>query len=55
MRKIHNALAIRSFMYSMACTRSYIAYIANAVVVVSKSLSTPGKEHWAVNSEAFPK
>ena len=36
---------VGSLMYVMVCTRSDIAH---AVGVVSRFLSNPGKEHWAV-------
>ena len=43
MDKIPYASAIGSLMYAMVCTRPDIAH---AVGVVSRFMSTPGREHW---------
>ena len=45
MQKIPYASAVGSLMYAMVCIRPDIAH---AVGVVSRFLSDPGKEHWAV-------
>ena len=45
MMKIPYALAVGSLMYAMVCTR---ADIVHAVGVVSRFMSNPGREHWAV-------
>jgi antitoxin component HigA of HigAB toxin-antitoxin module len=42
MSKVPYALAIKSLMYAMGCTR---ADIAHAVGVVSRYMSNPGKQH----------
>ena len=43
MSKVPYALAIKSLMYAMVCTRPDIAH---AVGVVSRYMSHPGIEHW---------
>ncbi|GAA0185895.1 transmembrane signal receptor [Lithospermum erythrorhizon] len=43
MKNVLYASTVGSLMYAMICTRPDIAY---SVVVVSKFLSNPGKEHW---------
>ena len=45
MSKVPYLPAIGSLMYAMVCTRPDIAH---AVGVVSRFLSNPGKDHWAV-------
>ena len=45
MRHIPYASAVGSLMYAMVCMRSDIA---QAIVLVSRFLSNPGKEHWNV-------
>ena len=45
MQKIPYASAVGSLMYAMVCTRPDIAH---AVGIVSRFMSNPGKEHWAV-------
>jgi hypothetical protein len=37
-------------MYAMVCTRPYIAH---AVGVLSRYMSTPGKEHWTIVKRVF--
>ena len=45
MEKVRYASAVGSLMYAMVCTRPDIAH---AVGVVSRFMSKPGKQHWAV-------
>ena len=45
MSKVPYAFVVDSLMYTMVCTRPDIAH---AVQVVSRFLSNPRKEHWAV-------
>ncbi|RVW34929.1 Retrovirus-related Pol polyprotein from transposon TNT 1-94 [Vitis vinifera] len=45
MRKVPYASAVGSLMYAMVCT---MPDIAHAVGVVSRFISNPGKEHWAI-------
>ena len=45
MNKIPYALAVRSLMYAMVCTRPDIAYV---IRVVSRFMSNPRREHWVV-------
>ena len=45
MRKVPYTSAVGSLMYAMVCTRPDIAHV---VGVVSKFLSNPSKEHWAI-------
>ena len=45
MRKVPYALAVGSLMYAMVCTRLDIAFV---VGIVSRYISNPGREHWAV-------
>jgi len=45
MSRVPYSSAVGSLMYAMVCTRPDIAH---AVGVVSRFLSNPGKEHWAV-------
>src|ERR1700686_2428209 len=44
------ASAVDSLMYAMVCTRPNIAH---AVGVLSRFMSKPGKEHWAVVKRVF--
>ncbi|GFY98579.1 hypothetical protein Acr_12g0011200 [Actinidia rufa] len=48
MSKVPYALAVGSLMYAMVCTRPDIA---QAVGMISRFMSTPGKEHWEVVKE----
>ena len=45
MRKVPYASAVGSLMYAMVCTRPDIAFVVGAV---SRYMSNPGREHWAV-------
>ena len=50
MAKVSYALAIRSLMYAMLCTRPDIAY---TVSVTSRFQSNPGLEHWIAIKAIF--
>ncbi|GAA0175884.1 hypothetical protein LIER_28978 [Lithospermum erythrorhizon] len=43
MKKVPYASAVGSIMYAMTCTRLDLGY---AIVVLSRFLSNPSKEHW---------
>ena len=45
MMKVPYASIEKSLMYAMECTRPDIEYI---VVIVSRFMSNPGKDHWVV-------
>jgi hypothetical protein len=45
MKKVSYASPVGSLMYAMVCTRPDIAHV---VGVVSRFLSNPSKEHWAI-------
>ena len=50
MSRVPYASVVGSLMYAMACTRPHIAH---AVVVLSRFISKPGKEHWTVMKWVF--
>ena len=50
MSRVPYASAVGSLMYEMVCTRPDIAH---AMGVLSRFMSTPGKEHWTVVKWVF--
>jgi hypothetical protein len=50
MTHIPYASVVGSLMYAMVCTRPDIAH---AVGVLSRYMSTPGKEHWTTVKRVF--
>jgi hypothetical protein len=50
MKHVPYANVVGSLMYAMVCTRPYIAH---AVGVLSRYMSTPGKTHWTDVKRVF--